>query len=165
MSKNILHAELVEQLRPLATKVVDGEGSELVGLEFRGRTLIVTIDRDEGVRLSDCADVGHQLSTSLDVEDIIPFPYTLEVSSPGVDRPLGATRDFIRVIGRKLRVTLAEPVAGSTALVGTLLESTPEEIVLQPVDNSKKGRTKLSNPGRIKKELIIEAKHEITFRR
>ena len=94
-------AQLVENL---LHPILDSMGLELVELEFkkvgRGYLLQVFIDKPEGVNLDDCAEVSRELSVQLDVEDCVPGRYTLEVSSPGLDRPLKKEQDFVRYQGR-----------------------------------------------------------------
>jgi len=157
---------VLEKLRPVIARVVEGEGLELVDAVFRGRTLIVTIDRPGGVRVSDCQAVSSQLGVTLDVEDLIPFSYTLEVSSPGVDRPLVKPRDFSRAIGRVLRVTVRGGESEEYRVRGTLVESDENAIVLEVVGESKKGARR--GPGelvRIPAGQIVEAKQDVVFRR
>ena len=99
-------------------------GFELVGVLWRdvnSRDLVrVYIDREEGVTVDDCARVSHRVTGLLDVADPVPGEYDLEVSSPGVDRPLFVERDFVRFAGAGLKVTLQRPFAGSRRLTGTL---------------------------------------------
>lgn len=91
--------QVTELLQPL----LDEKGLELVELEYkkvgRGYLLRVFIDKPGGVNLDDCADLSRELSVQLDVEDCIPGRYNLEVSSPGLNRPLKSDRDFIRYQG------------------------------------------------------------------
>ena len=99
-------------------------GFELVGVRMHGRCprglVRVYIDRDEGVTVDDCARVSHRVNGLLDVEDPMPGEYDLEVSSPGVDRPLFVERDFVRFAGADLTVTLRGPCAGRRRFAGTL---------------------------------------------
>ena len=103
---------------------VTGLGFELAGVEMgggRARGLIrVYIDCDDGVTVDDCARVSHRVAGLLDVADPMPGEYDLEVSSPGLDRPLFFERDFIRFAGTGVRVTLRSPVAGRRRFAGTL---------------------------------------------
>lgn len=113
-------------LTRLARGVVEPMGYELVGVEHFQRgggasTLRVYIDHARGVTLEDCALVSHQLSGVLDVEDPLPGRYDLEVSSPGLDRPLVFAEHFERFAGQRIRVRLAEKVEGRRALEGVLL--------------------------------------------
>ncbi|MGH2828902.1 MAG: ribosome maturation factor RimP [Actinomycetota bacterium] len=96
-----------ERVRSLAEPVLAKHGAELLDLEVkRGRThlLRLTVDRDDGIDLETCARVSRELSRLLDAEDPIPGRYTLEVTSPGADRPMRAARDFRRHVGRVARV-------------------------------------------------------------
>jgi ribosome maturation factor RimP len=105
--------------------VVLGLGHELVGVEFgpspQGSTLRVYIDDPGGVTLDACADVSRQLSAVLDVKDPIVESYQLEVSSPGVDRPLFREADYRRFAGRRVRVRMSIPQDGRRSFAGTLL--------------------------------------------
>ncbi|CPR14452.1 FIG000325: clustered with transcription termination protein NusA [Brenneria goodwinii] len=88
---------------------VEALGYELVGIEFiRGRqsTLRIYIDSEDGITVDDCADVSHQVSAVLDVEDPISVAYNLEVSSPGLERPLFTVAHYARFIGEEATVVL-----------------------------------------------------------
>ncbi|HEX5055794.1 MAG TPA: ribosome maturation factor RimP [Gammaproteobacteria bacterium] len=104
--------------------VVESMGYELVGVELmrHGRecTLRVYIDKPAGVTLDDCAAVSHQLSGVMDVEDPIQSAYRLEISSPGLDRPLFKAADFERFAGSAARIKLAVPLAGRRNFTGIL---------------------------------------------
>jgi ribosome maturation factor RimP len=105
-------ADIAGQVTLLAQPILDAMGLELVDLEFRkaGRThvLCLYIDKPDGVNLDDCAEVSRELSLALDVEDCIPGRYTLEVSSPGLNRPLKRREDFDRFTGRLAQIKTAE---------------------------------------------------------
>jgi len=118
-------------LTQLARRVVEPMGYELVGVEHFQRgvgasTLRVYIDHERGVTLEDCTLVSHQLSGVLDVEDPLPGHYDLEVSSPGLDRPLVFAAHFARFAGQRIKVRLAEKVEGRRNLEGVLLGLSPE---------------------------------------
>lgn len=104
--------------------VVESMGYELVGVELmrhgRDCTLRVYIDKPAGVTLDDCAAVSHQLSGVMDVEDPIQLPYRLEISSPGLDRPLFRAADFERFAGSTAKIKLAVPLAGRRNFTGVL---------------------------------------------
>ncbi len=113
-------------LTQLAHRVVEPMGYELVGVEHFQRgggasTLRIYIDHGNGVTLDDCTLVSHQLSGILDVEDPLPGHYDLEVSSPGLDRPLVFAEHFERFAGQRIKVRLAEKVEGRRNLEGVLL--------------------------------------------
>lgn len=103
-------------LRGLFAPIAQDLGLELVGVEFHPGTRAVVrvfIDRELlGVTVDDCADMSRAISALLDVEDPIPGQYTLEVSSPGFDRPLFKLSDFVRFSGESARIRLHRPLAG-----------------------------------------------------
>ena len=106
-----------QALVKLVREVVEPMGYEFVGLEYlsrpkAGHLLRVYIDTEQGILLDDCEAVSRQLSGVLDVEDPIPGEYALEVSSPGLDRPLFELAHFARFVGREAKVRLARPTAG-----------------------------------------------------
>src|SRR5437773_4562202 len=116
-------ASVVEQVRSVATRVAAGYGLEIFDVQFRreapGMILRVQIDRpgpaasaEESVSVEDCARVSRDLSAVLDVEDVVPTAYTLEVSSPGLDRPLRRPDDYRRFAGRRAKVVMRERVDG-----------------------------------------------------
>lgn len=113
-----------ERAAELAARVAAREGCEVVHCEFVKEgpdwTLRVYIDRHGGVALEDCAAVSRQLSTALDVEDFIDRSYNLEVSSPGVFRPLFGADDYRRFEGRRVRISTMAPVRGRRTFVGEL---------------------------------------------
>lgn len=107
-------ATLEEKLQALLQGSVEDLGCELWGVECQraGRFLTVRlyIDKEGGVTVDDCADVSRQVSAILDVEDPIADKYTLEVSSPGLDRPLFTLSQFVRFVGEDIAVHLRIPV-------------------------------------------------------
>jgi len=124
-------AALFELLEPGARAL----GFELVTLELTGKghgtVLRVYIDGPDGVTVDDCADVSHQLSGILDLEDPIPGHYTLEVSSPGLDRPLAKREHFVRVVGETVNVRLRRPLNGRRRFVGTLRAVEADAVVVE----------------------------------
>ncbi len=106
--------EIAEKVRELAEPLVEAEGMELVDVEYlreRGRWLLrLTIDKPGGITLDDCQTVSRQVERVLDVEDPIDAPYSLEVSSPGIERPLKKEADFERFAGQMAEVRTARPV-------------------------------------------------------
>ena len=113
-----------ETLLKLLEAPVQALGYEVVELEFhsqgRGGLLRVYIDREGGVTVDDCEKVSRQVSAVLDVEDPIPGAYTLEVSSPGLDRPLRKEADFVRFAGERAKLELLLPKDGRKRYTGTL---------------------------------------------
>lgn len=114
-------AAQVERLVGLA---VDAEGYELVHVEYvpRGAASVLRlyIDRPGGVTLDDCQHISRHISVLLDVEDIIPHHYILEVSSPGIERPLFRQSDYERFAGREIRLTTSVKVEGRRNFSGLL---------------------------------------------
>jgi ribosome maturation factor RimP len=118
--------EIVEPVRALAERVVREEGLQLVELEWIGtannRLLRLFIDRNpEGVTLGDCERVSKRLGTLLDVEDLIPHRYNLEVSSPGLDRKLVQAADYQRFLGRLAKIRTREPIEKGRSFQGRLV--------------------------------------------
>lgn len=113
------------QIRRVVQPIVEDLGCTLVGVEFRpegGRNVLwVYIDIDGGVDIDDCARVSTEISAAIDVEDPIPQMYDLRVSSPGVERPLMAVRDFARYAGETAIVQLSESLDGRRKFTGELL--------------------------------------------
>lgn len=110
-------------------------GMELVEIQFRreghGWVLRLFIDKEEGVTIDDCAAVSREISAYLEVEDLINHAYHLEVSSPGLERPLRKRGDFSRFAERLARIKLREPINGQRVLIGTLLGLEGETVLLE----------------------------------
>lgn len=113
-------------------------GMELVEIQFRreghGWVLRLFIDKEGGITIDDCAAVSREISAYLEVEDLIDHAYHLEVSSPGLERPLRKREDFIRFAERLVRIKLREPINGQRVLIGTLLGFEGEMVLLE-MDN------------------------------
>jgi ribosome maturation factor RimP len=116
--------DLLRRIEDIIAPTVVGMGFELVRVALsRGGTLQVMIEPADGrlMDVEDCATVSRALSAVLDVEDPITSAYTLEVSSPGIDRPLTRPKDYTRWTGHVARLETAEPVEGRRRFKGTLL--------------------------------------------
>ena len=109
-------ARLVTELEAIAESV----GCELVRVEFKGGVLRLVLDREPSVSHEDCANVSRQASALLDVVDFGPARYTLEVSSPGLDRPLYRPEDYGRFTGRLARITVQPPGEKKKTVVARL---------------------------------------------
>jgi ribosome maturation factor RimP len=126
-----MRATLLKLLEP----VLESLGYELVELEFhpqgRGSLLRVFIDREGGVNLDDCEKVSRQISAVMDVEDPIPSAYTLEVSSPGLDRPLRKHSDYTRFAGKQAKLELLIPREGRRRFTGVLRGLESDEVLIE----------------------------------
>lgn len=123
-----------DEIEALLEPVVSRLGYELVDLEYQsaGRTAVlrIFIDGPDGIGLDDCAKVSDQVSGILDVEDPIPGEYNLEVSSPGLDRPLRRPVHFEKYAGEQIKVVMAKGYTGRRRLKGQLSGLEDEEVVL-----------------------------------
>lgn len=128
-----------DHLVGLIGRTVEPMGYELVGVEYLsrgkgGKLLRVYIDQQSGITVDDCAAVSRQLSAMLDVEDPIAENYELEVSSPGLDRPLFRPEHFARFSGERVRIRLSRPLEGRRNFEG-ILKGLVEGCVELTVDN------------------------------
>jgi ribosome maturation factor RimP len=124
-------ADVIQHVGDAAGRVASSYGLEIFDVQFRreahGMVLRVLIDRpgaaataEESVSVEDCARVSRDLSAILDVEDVVPTAYTLEVSSPGLDRPLRRPDDYRRFAGRRAKIVMREKVDGQGFFRGKL---------------------------------------------
>ncbi len=129
--------EVVAKVRAVAERVGAGEGLEIVDVELlgggRNRVLRIFIDKPGGVSHGDCELVSRDVGTILDVEDVVPGGrYTLEVSSPGLERKLTKPADFERFLGQKARIVLKSPVENQRRWEGVLAGFADGVITLEP---------------------------------
>ena len=126
---------LVATIEGFAKPLLADMGLELVEIQYRreghGWVLRFFIDREGGVTIDDCAAASREIGARLEVEDLLDHAYTLEVSSPGLERPLKQRSDFVRYAGRLARIKLREPLAGQRVLVGTLRGLDGERVLLE----------------------------------
>ena len=158
-------ASVVEQVRVVASRVAESYGLEIFDVQFRreapGMILRVQIDRpgpaaraEESVGVEDCARVSRDMSAILDVEDIVPIAYTLEVSSPGLDRPLRRPDDYSRFAGRRAKIVMRERVDGQGFFKGRLGGVEGSDVLIEGDDR----RTH-----RVPLHLITRANLEVEF--
>jgi ribosome maturation factor RimP len=130
---------LQERVQALVEPLVESLGYELVCLELQGTgqhsLLRLYIDGPAGIGLEDCARVSREVSATLDVADPISGNYRLEVSSPGLDRPLVKPEHFRQYIGRRAKIQMRVPVNGRRRFAGQLLGLEADEVVIE-VDGS-----------------------------
>jgi ribosome maturation factor RimP len=139
----------VDHIRQIVDRVAGSSGLEVVETEFRGggkaRMLRVFIDKPGGVTHDDCANFSREVGTILDVEEAVPGgSYTLEVSSPGLDRRLVKAADYERFAGQQIKLVAREPVNGSRHFQGRLLGIADGRVTLD-LQSTKSGRKHLKH--------------------
>lgn len=127
--------EVTEQVRALLAPIANRLGLETVDVQIHGearRTVLrVLMDRPEGgITVEECARVSEQLGRQLDLYDLFPHAYTLEVSSPGLDRPVRTDEEFRRFAGRRAEIQTAQPVQGQRRHRGILLGVVGDAVIL-----------------------------------
>ena len=147
----------IDRVREIAARVGAGGGLEIVDVDLRGegkaRMLRIVIDKPSGVTHEDCATLSHEVSTILDVEDVVPGgSYTLEVSSPGLDRKLSKPEDYARFAGSRIKLTTRNPVNGGRHFDGRLQRVEQGRVLLEIGPVRKKGR-EVTPPQRLEIEL------------
>jgi len=157
-------ASVEERVREIAARTAAERGLELVHVELartgRLRTLRVFIDKPGGVTHEDCSEVSHHLSTVLDVEDFIHEAYTLEVSSPGLERGLYRREDYERFAGQLARMRSREAVDGQRNFRGRIVGVEGADVVF---DDRTTGRVLVPVESIVKANLEIDVEEE--FRR
>jgi ribosome maturation factor RimP len=165
----------LERIRPLAERVVASHGLDLFDLQLRresiGWVLRVVIDRppvvgpdgrvtveplERGIGVDECQTVSQDLGTLLDVEDAVGHEYTLEVSSPGMDRPLRSALDYERFAGRIAKIVVREPVDGQSHFEGRIVGVDGDDVVLVV-------GTKQDRPRRVPLALVSRARLAVEF--
>lgn len=148
-------SELLRRIEDIVAPTIVGMGYELVRVAMsRGGTLQIMIEPADGrpMDVEGCATVARALSAVLDVEDPIPNSYTLEVSSPGIDRPLTRPKDYARWAGHIARLETAEPIEGRRRFKGTLL-GLADGVVKLRLDDGKEADVPLSIVSKAKLEM------------
>ncbi len=155
--------DVVGQIRTIAARVAASYGLEIFDVQFRreaqGMVLRIQIDRpgpaataEDSVSVDDCAHVSRDLSAILDVDDVVPTQYTLEVSSPGLDRPLRHAQDYARFAGRRARIVTREKIDGQTFFKG-LLAGVEGDAVLMDGEDHKRHRVPIGSITRANLEV------------
>jgi ribosome maturation factor RimP len=147
---------VTKQISELIEPILKGMRFELVDVEYlsdRGRWVLrIYIDKEGGVTLDDCAAISGELGDLIDIKDIIDHEYVLEVSSPGLNRPLKKEADFIRVIGKRIKVRTRMPVEGRRNFTGVLKDFKEQKLAL----DSEGGLVTLEWSGIEKANLVYE---------
>ena len=129
--------DVLNSVKKLTETLLDQCNMELVDIEYkgegRGRVLRIYIDKENGVTIDDCADISRELSVLLDINDIISDRYTLEVSSPGLRRPLKKREDFKRFEGNLVVIKTNESINNRKVFKG-ILNKCFEDSILMDID-------------------------------
>ena len=149
---------MVDKIREIIEPVLQGERIELVEIIFRReagkQVLRLLIHKDNGIKLSDCAELNRKIGRVLDENDIIQESYVIEVDSPGIDRPFKTKKDYERAVGRLVRVTLNEKISDKKEYIARLEEVSDAGV---KIDVDKKGVMEIPF------EKIVRAREEIEF--
>jgi len=152
---------VAERVRMIAEQVAVDHGLELVHAELAGPEghpiVRVFIDKPGGVTHKDCSEVSVQLGTVLDVEDFIHAAYTLEVSSPGLERGLYKRSDYERFTGREAKIKVRNPVGGQRNFRGRIAGVDESDVIL---DDRTSGRVRLPLDGIVKANLEVDIESE-----
>ena len=131
----ISERETIERIERIVTPILEEESIELIDIEFRpsGKRwlLRIYIEKEGGVTISDCEKVNRELGRTLDVEDILEHPYTLEVSSPGLTRPLKSIKDFERYTGKQCKIVTSKPMEGRNDFTGEIVRTTGDGVEIK----------------------------------
>jgi ribosome maturation factor RimP len=158
-------AQPLERIRTIATRVAAARGLEIWDLQSRreasGHVVRIVLDRpgpsatpEDSVSIEDCEQVNREIGTILDVEDPLPFTYTLEVSSPGLTRPLRQAEDYRRFTGRLAKIVVREPVDNQKAFEGRLRGLDGDDVLFE-AQNGRQHRLPLA--------LITRGRLEVEF--
>ena len=157
-SRRMKQTEILDRLQALVEPVVADLGYELVEIQFRneqvGQVLRLVIHKAGGISLDDCTRVSREVGTLLEVEDLIEGKYHLEVSSPGLDRPLRTGRDFARNLGQKVKVVLVDAEGQQRTLEGRIAAVDEAAVVLGGEEDGE--RTTVPLAAVRKARLVIE---------
>lgn len=137
------------QVWTIAQEVVSGLGLELVDIELTGnrsqQLIRIFIQKPEGILLSDCAAVSRKLGELFDDKNVIENSYRLEISSPGIERPLRKVRDFERYVGHRVRIRLKSKKEGKRRIVGKIVEVDDNMIHIISSKNGEKASFSLAD--------------------
>jgi ribosome maturation factor RimP len=127
--------EIARRVKELVRPECDAEGLEVIHVEYRrepvGRVLRVYLDKPGGITLGDCSHASRQVSDLLDVALEVAEPYSLEVTSPGPNRPLGEKGDFDRFVGQWVKIRVARPIEGQKNFTGVLKGTAGDAVRLE----------------------------------
>ena len=131
--------DIISSVKELAAPILADNNIELVDIEYKmemgRRVLRLFIDKEGGITLADCESVSREVSAILDVKDIMPHSYSLEVSSPGIDRPLVKKDDFLKYKNKKARIKTKTPIQGRRNFSIVIEGFKDEDVVVRDSEN------------------------------
>ncbi len=131
----MISQEILDRVRAMVDPILSAQGMELVEVEYRregkGWVLRLYIDKEGGVTVEDCSRVSQEVGRSLDVEDFISTPYMLEVSSPGLTRPLKSERDFVKYLNHLIKLKTIDPIQNRRQFKGKLIGVSENRIEIE----------------------------------
>ena len=134
MKVSIEKSSINEELRSLMKPIMEAEEMELVDIEYKSGpkgVLRIFIDKAGGVNISDCEEISSKVGAFLDLEDIIGSQYVLEVSSPGLDRPLKNEADYRRNKGKRVKIYIDGLLKGKKTLIGQIISASDQKVNLK----------------------------------
>jgi ribosome maturation factor RimP len=133
--KKLKFDSLIKEVHETVEPVIQSQGLELIDVEYQreaqGWVLRIYLDREGGITVEDCAEASRELGTILEVRDLIPNRYVLEVSSPGLTRPLKKPEDFNKYQNRSVKIRLSSPLEGRRNFKGKLLGLREDKVRLE----------------------------------
>jgi ribosome maturation factor RimP len=130
---------VIREISQLIEPILDEMDVELVDIEYlsyHGRWIVrIYVDKEGGITVDDCARVSREIDEIIDVKDVIPHAYVLEVSSPGLNRPLKKDKDFQRAVGKKIKARISVPLKGRRHFTGYLKDFRNGTLYLEVEDN------------------------------
>ncbi|HEY7142476.1 MAG TPA: ribosome maturation factor RimP [Methylomirabilota bacterium] len=155
MTKGTGLAGVETAVETVVLPAVEAHGLTLVDLEIRGNgrrmAVRIYVDKPGGVTITDCQELSHEVGDLIDVSNLVPTSYDLEVSSPGLDRELRKDRELRWAVGRRVRLWTREPVDGHRELSGRLTVVDESALTLATPDG----------PGRVPRSLVAKARLEM----
>ncbi len=131
---------IISNIKELLEPILHEHNLELFDIEYKGANrkgvLRVFIDKEQGVTIDDCAEVSRELGTLLDVHEVIPGSYTLEISSPGLTRPLRKPSDYMRFKGKTIKIKTIENIDDKNVFKGKLLDFVDDVVSLEAKGNN-----------------------------
>lgn len=133
--KSLKYDQLIQEVQEVIDPILQAQGLELVDLEYQreaqGWVLRLYVDREGGITVADCAEVSGEIGALLEVRDLITNPYILEVSSPGLTRPLKKPADYNKYQKRLVKIKTFEPLEGRKKFQGILLGMEDEKVCVE----------------------------------